>query len=216
MDQVNFYRVCLDCAHTSSSCLRICNQEIVIQMRARRFHEKPSRHTNDKPDERSAGGAQGRHQFRQRCFSTPDGSKRHRDPSTRESDSWPDWSQGITFHSGPSPRCLTRAQYGQLDRARILKAKYPGRASSPVAILTRQRHAALNDCPNVPLPAAVTILPADTKSGDRLELDDTDVIALSKKNNYKLHRCVGITSNISRPAVSVFDTGAALHISPPR
>lgn len=40
-----------------------------------------------------------------------------------------------------------------------------------------------------------------------LDFDETDVVALFKKKNFKAHMCVGITSNILRPIVGVSDTG---------
>lgn len=45
-------------------------------------------------------------------------------------------------------------------------------------------------------------------NAERLEFDERKVVALSKKKYFKDRMCVSITSNISRPMVSIFDTAA--------
>lgn len=70
-----------------------------------------------------------------------------------------------------------------------------------------QRDAALQDPLDVPEPAAMTVLPAEVQSAEELNLNEMDVIPMSKEESVKVQKCIGITWNSLRPPVSVFDTG---------
>lgn len=61
-----------------------------------------------------------------------------------------------------------------------------------------------------PAPAAVSL--ADTKNAENLEFYETDLVSLIKKNNYRVHMCVGNTSNRSGSTVCVFGTGCGLNV----
>lgn len=56
------------------------------------------------------------------------------------------------------------------------------------------------------------MIPVNVKSAEELDLNETEVIELLKVKDDKVHRCIGITLNILRPKVSVFDTGARLNM----
>lgn len=81
-------------------------------------------------------------------------------------------------------------------------------ASSIVKKQSLQPYATLVDSLEVPEPAAATVLPADAITAEELEFGETDVISLFKKQNYKVHMCVRIASNMSKLTGSVIDTGA--------
>lgn len=72
---------------------------------------------------------------------------------------------------------------------------------------TRNWDTISDDCVNVPEPAVATVLPSDVKNTEELDFDKTDVIALFKKKNSKVHIFVTITSSIPRPPTRVFHTG---------
>lgn len=80
-------------------------------------------------------------------------------------------------------------------------------APSSVSIHHTQRSATLNHRLCVSESAAVTVLPAYAKRSKKVEFYETGVIALFKKENYKVHMFLRITSNCSRLTVDAFNTG---------
>lgn len=66
----------------------------------------------------------------------------------------------------------------------------------------------LDECVGVTEPEVAKVLSADVKNTEELAFNVADIIALFKKRNYEVYLCVGITSNILRLSVSIFDTGA--------
>lgn len=80
-------------------------------------------------------------------------------------------------------------------------------AGSRVTSHASQPTATLDDHLYIPEGATLTVVPAEVENAEDLEFDESNVIALSKKTKYKVHMCLGITSNMSRSTVSVFATG---------
>lgn len=96
----------------------------------------------------------------------------------------------------------------RLDKPQKLGVEDPGMACSPVTSHLTESYAASSDIIDVPKPAVTTVLPSDGKNAKELDFNDTDVIALFKEKNYKVHLCVLFTSSILRSTVSIFRTGA--------
>lgn len=61
-------------------------------------------------------------------------------------------------------------------------------------------------------PAASTVLPADAKNAQELEVAETNVVAMFKNKNSKDHMVIGITSKMSKKKVSVFHIGVGLNL----
>lgn len=57
------------------------------------------------------------------------------------------------------------------------------------------------------------LLPADVKMAKELDWDENAIIELLKKRIYNVHMCVGISSIILRPAVSVSHAGAGPNLA---
>lgn len=56
--------------------------------------------------------------------------------------------------------------------------------------------------------ALATVVPADVENADGFDFDEPGTIALLKRQNYKMHLGVRITSDFLRPTISLFDTRA--------
>lgn len=71
-------------------------------------------------------------------------------------------------------------------------------------------HCAANsdDCLDVPKHAVVMVLPTDVRMQMKWILMSLTLLPLFKWKNYLVHICATITSNIPRPAASLFSTAA--------
>lgn len=115
--------------------------------------------------------------------------------------------RAMVFVLDPTKTYDRSTEWPYSTRSQLLEVQDSEMASDPITRHRTGRHSTLHGPLNVPKPAVTTVVPHDAVNGEELDFTETDVVALVRKNNYKLHMCVEIRSNILVPTVSIFDPG---------
>lgn len=95
-----------------------------------------------------------------------------------------------------------------LDKVQKFSCQGPWDSACRHNWTSQDRRLVFDDRLGTPEPEVATVLPADGKTAQDMNLDATDIIAIFKRRNYNAFICVGITSNILRLWDSVFNTSA--------
>lgn len=155
-------------------------------------------------------GLRGRHLFHNCCFGSPiESQEKRQTPLTGQTDNCPYCGQGNGLRSGSRRYVQKEHIIARPDKSQTIGVEDPGMASSPIKSHLTRRSAKSRDHLDVTQPGAATTLPADIKVTDELNFDKTDKTPMFKIKKYRVHMCVGITSDIPRPMFSDFHSFAA-------